>query len=346
MLISVFIIIYKNNKEKFTKAISFSLIGVILLYSTVFIALGKSHSYESDFILDQCINAGNKIQIEDDSFYRVDEFEGMDNTATFWGYKSVRFFHSCVSPSIMEFYPTVGVKRDVSSKPDFNLYTLRAFLSVKYVFANLEKDNQPTTLGLIHLYNKNGYAVYLNTNAINMGFTYENYITEEEYYELDETAREKILTSVIVLNSEQTEKYGHLLNHISLYDLDYTYNGFVNECALRNNNSCYEFIETKRGFYAKINSERNNLLFFSVPYDKGFKAYVNGVETEIEKVTVGFSAVKIPEGNVQIEFVYTPYGLNAGLIATISSILVLISYLVISKHLRKRGAFSVAEEEK
>lgn len=345
MILTILVVLFKNNREKFTKAVALSVVGTTLVYSIIFIALGKTHSYDDDFILDQCINAGENIDLNDGTFFRVDEYEGMDNTTLFWGYNSIRFFHSCVSPSIMEFYPTVGVKRDVSSKPGFNLYTLRAFLSVKYMFCNLEKDEQPSTQGFVHLDNMNGYAVYENTNFINMGYTYDYYITEDEYYELDESAREKLLVKAIVLTDAQVEKYGQYYKHLNPDNNNYSYNDFVEQCRKRNESSCYEFTETKRGFNAKINSSDANLLFFSVPFDKGFKAYINGVETEVERVTVGFSAVEIPEGEVEVEFVYTPAGLYTGLIITVISVLTLITYLAVSRKFKTKGDTNAAELE-
>ena len=340
-LLTLALILYKNNKEQFTKAISFALVGVILLYSIVFIALGKSHSYESDFVIDTCINGADNIDLEDDSFFRVDEYEGMDNTTLFWGYNSVRFFHSCVSTSIMEFYPTVGVKRDVSSKPDVKLYTLHSFLSVKYLFANAEKDKEPDTQGLLYHSIQNGFNVYENENFINMGYTFDKYITETEYYDLDESSREKLLVKAIVLNDEQVEKYGKYYTHLNTLYNDYSYSDFKEQCKLRNDNSCYEFKETKRGFTANINSDKESLLFFSVPYDEGFKAFVNGKETEIEKVTIGFSAVPITEGENEIEFVYTPTGLKTGCIITVISVLCYLGYLTISKKRKDKEVLDV-----
>ncbi len=339
-LLTLALILFKKDKEKLYKAVASSLVGVILLYSLIFIGLGKSHSYESDFIIDNCINGADKIDLEDDSFFRVDENEGMDNTALFWGYNSVRFFHSCVSTSIMKFYPTIGVKRDVSSKPDKKLYTLRSFLSVKYIFSNAEKE-EPEAKGLLYHSVQNGFNIYENENFINMGYTFDQYITETEYYDLDESSREKLLVKAIILTDEQADKYGKYYTHLDTVYNDYSYSDFEEQCKLRNENSCYEFTETKRGFTAKINSDKDTLLFLSVPYDKGFKAYVNGEETEIENVTIGFSAVTITEGENEIEFVYTPTGLKIGLVITVVSILCYLGYVTISKKRKEQDFLNV-----
>ena len=52
-----------------------------------------------------------------------------------------------VAPSIMAFYPEVGVKRDVNSKPDAENYALRGLLSVRYTLvARKRKKDLPGRL--------------------------------------------------------------------------------------------------------------------------------------------------------------------------------------------------------
>ena len=52
----------------------------------------------------------------------------------FWQVQSIQAFHSIVPGSLMEFYDSIGVQRDVASRPDTAHYGLRALTSVKYFF--------------------------------------------------------------------------------------------------------------------------------------------------------------------------------------------------------------------
>lgn len=336
LLLVLLIRFYGENKDKFLKAIKISVCIITVCYSILFITLGKTHSYDDKFILGQLINKGDAIVLGDeDEFYRVDEFKGMDNTPLFWGRRSIRFFHSCVSASIMEFYPTIGVKRDVSTKPDFDLYTLRAFLSTKYIFADITEEERVETEGFVYLETQNGYDILENENFIPMGFSYDKYITEEEYHSLSETYRERILTKAIVLKNKEAEKYNGILKHLDTDEIIWSYQNFQDDCETLKSHSCSNFTETKRGFTATFNSERDRLLFFSVPFDKGFRAFVNGVETPIINATIGFSAVEVKSGENKIEFVYTPEGLNEGAVITVSAALILAAYIVITKKKEK-----------
>ena len=75
------------------------------------------------------------------------------NNLGLWFDKScLQFFNSTVAPSIMRFYPEVGVKRDVNSKPDADNYALRGLLSVRYTLVAKEMcirdSGQPVGLGV------------------------------------------------------------------------------------------------------------------------------------------------------------------------------------------------------
>ena len=48
-----------------------------------------------------------------EGFYRLDAYECYDNISLWSGRPCLQFFNSTVEPSILEFYPSVGVKRDV-----------------------------------------------------------------------------------------------------------------------------------------------------------------------------------------------------------------------------------------
>ena len=70
-------------------------------------------------------------------------------------------------------------------------------------------------------------------------------------------------------------------------------------------------------------------MFFSVPFDEGWTATVNGKEAEIEKVNVGFMAVKVPEGASTIRFDYATPGLKAGIVISGGSLAILLIYILL-----------------
>lgn len=60
----------------------------------------------------------------EEPFARSDLYDSMDNLGMYWHLPNIQAFHSIVPASIMEFYPQVGVKRDVSSKPGIEYFPL------------------------------------------------------------------------------------------------------------------------------------------------------------------------------------------------------------------------------
>ena len=53
-----------------------------------------------------------------------------------------------------------------------------------------------------------------------------------------------------------------------------------------------------------VNAENEGILFFSIPYNIGWHAYVDGQEVEWLNVNVGFSGVRVNEGEHHVELRY------------------------------------------
>lgn len=76
-------------------------------------------------------------------------------------------------------------------------------------------------------------------------------------------------------------------------------------------------------------------LFLSVPYDKGFTAYVNGKETEISRTLGGFMAIRLSQGENDIEFSFSPTGFKMGVIISFAGVVMLALWLVLRKRAEK-----------
>lgn len=77
----------------------------------------------------------------------------------------------------------MGVKRDVSSKPDQKLYALRGLLSVEYVVVPQDKMSEFTekwgAYGYVYDHEDASLVYFRNENYVPMGFTYDKYILLE-----------------------------------------------------------------------------------------------------------------------------------------------------------------------
>lgn len=173
-----------------------------------------------------------------------------------------------------------------------------------------------------------GFELYENPHFIPMGFTYDYFIRVENFEKIKNDvnlkifASDRILIRDIILTDEQAERYSAILEE----DTDYPEEPMSEEEFYRLSDeraatACTTFTYDPSGYQATINMSRDNLVFFSIPWDKGFTAYVDGVETPIEKVDYDFMAILVPEGEHSIRFVWKPYGIEAGIAASIAGIL-------------------------
>ncbi len=214
----------------------------------------------------------------------------------------------------------------------------------------------------------NRYIVLENECFIPMGFTFDYFIDSSSIVKIDiskekelddETKnspfanrssfdrkrmnegvfkRQMLLLKGIWLDEEQIEKYSDILSPLpeELFN-DTSVEAYITDCKNRKAQSGYYFKPTDEGFISKINLERDNLVFYSVPYDESFTAYVDGKEVEIENVFNGLCAVKVPQGDHTIEFIYTVSGLDTGIIISIISAVLFIGYIAVVTLTKKKN---------
>ena len=358
-LISLAALIYlftfcRTSRRRFQRSAMVALSVVTVLYSIYFIALGKTQSeYTWDHLIPYNLNGGEDVDLPDLQECRSDFYESLDNAGMFWEIPTIQAFHSIVPGSVMEFYDSIGVQRDVASRPDTSHYGLRALTSVHWLFDDDhdsdffagEDMSDPAMPGWAYYGNANGYDIWENQYYIPMGFSYDYYITRSEYNALNEGSenaigdRELAMLRAIVIEDDRVQYYEGILEHLPESMRSFTENGYLQDCLDRRTRSCSSFTYTNTGFTAQIDSTQEQIIFFSVPYEAGWSAAVNGEPVAIEKVNVGFMAVVVPEGDsVTIEFTYRTPGLALGFGITLVSLALLVAYLMLMNRVRPRPA--------
>jgi uncharacterized membrane protein YfhO len=285
---------------------------------------------------------------DDNTFYRIDTSENVDNWCMFWGLSSMRTFHSVVPSSIMDFYTTIGQTRDVASRMPTSLYALRSMFSVRYYFDRA--DNKPASEtvnglnGFDYIGTQNDFNIYENQYWIPMGFTYDYYTDTDTVNNVQDTRRPNVLLEAVVLDDAAKGRYMDILKKYEYNSADVAQDHFEEVCAEKRAASCYYFKESTNGFDAKINLEDDKLLFFSVPYEEGWTATVNGEEVQIDKANYGFMAIRCPAGESDIHFEYKTAGLSAGKKISAAGVGVFIVYMAVSfVYDRKRKPANAAE---
>ena len=327
--------------------------AAVLVFACVFamvhIGIGKFGQWYTDSdLVEQDTNALLLKNDLPEGDYRIDTYKIHDNIGMWLDKSCLQYFGSTAAPSILSFYPGLGVKRDVRSEPEITNYALRGLLSVEYLITTPEKRESfedEADEGWTYLADVDGYTLYHNDNYVPMGFTYDYYVTEATYEASIKTLRSNLLLRALVLEDEDVEKYSSYLTELpdALLD-DLHYDSYTQDCADRRAHSCSVFQMNNAGFHAEITLDKANLVFFSVPYDDGFTAYVNGEKTGILRVDEGLMAVLCPAGTSSIDFVYQAAGLSASRVVTAVAIPVWVVYVACFVRRKRRSTGTPAED--
>ena len=318
-------------------------------FTMVHIGIGKFGQWHTDSdLVEQDTNALLLKNDLPEGDYRIDTYKIHDNIGMWLDKSCLQYFGSTAAPSILSFYPGLGVKRDVRSEPEITNYALRGLLSVEYLITTPEKRESfkdEADAGWTYLADVDGYTLYHNDNYVPMGFTYDYYVTEATYETSIKTLRSNLLMRALVLTDEDVAQYGKYLTELSEDMLnDLHYDSYTQDCADRRAHSCSVFQMNNAGFHAEITLDKANLVFFSVPYDDGFTAYVNGEKTDILRVDEGLMAVLCPAGASSIDFVYQAAGLSASRVVTAVAIPVWVVYVACFVRRKRRSTGTPAEE--
>ena len=338
-----------RQDSRFAQRMTAAVLVFACVFTMVHIGIGKFGQWYTDSdLVEQDTNA---LQLKNDlpeGDYRIDTYKIHDNIGMWLDKSCLQYFGSTAAPSILSFYPGLGVKRDVRSEPEITNYALRGLLSVEYLITTPEKRESfedEADEGWTYLADVDGYTLYHNDNYVPMGFTYDYYVTEATYEASVKTLRSNLLLRALVLEDEDVEKYSSYLTELpdALLD-DLHYDSYTQDCADRRAHSCSVFQMNNAGFHAEITLEKPNLVFFSVPYDDGFTAYVNGEKTDILRVDEGLMAVLCPAGASSIDFVYQAAGLSASRVVTAVAIPVWVVYVACFVRRKRRSTGTPAEE--
>ena len=340
--------IWRQN-SRFAQRMTAAVLVFACVFTMVHIGIGKFGQWHTDSDLVEQDN--NALLLKNDlpeGDYRIDTYKIHDNIGMWLDKSCLQYFGSTAAPSILSFYPGLGVKRDVRSEPEITNYALRGLLSVEYLITTPEKRESfedEADEGWTYLADVDGYALYHNDNYVPMGFTYDYYVTEATYQTSIKTLRSNLLMRALVLTDEDVAQYGKYLTELSEDMLnDLHYDSYTQDCADRRANSCSVFQMNNAGFHAEITLDKTNLVFFSVPYDDGFTAYVNGEKTDILRVDEGLMAVLCPAGASSIDFVYQAAGLSASRVVTAVAIPVWVVYVAYFVRRKRRSTGTPAEE--
>ena len=329
------------------------IVAFICVFSVLFnwytIRLGRSldnpNSLQTSIVVDKAIKGIDEMDLSDAkaTYCRVDAANSIDNLCIYWEIPPLQTFNSTVSQSIFNLYDSLHIERIENSRIQAGYYALRSFLSVKkaydYYYYYYDSDKGCKIDGWKQAGEDHGFQVYENTNFINMGFSYDEYITYSEYESFPYDKREKALLKYLIVSDDNENEISTMLKHGDLQSEEFTYDAFVEDCKERERSIFRDFAITKTGFQSNVLSDKDNFVLYSVPYDKGWSATVNGKPVEIIKSNVGFMSVLCQKGNNEVAFSYSTPGLKSGFLVSVISALLLVLWICFEDKLFKKREF-------
>ena len=301
--------------------------------SIVMLAIGKGDAVTSHRVMNMGLNGHfDTIAADKDDVYRIDMYNKddtrcMDNFPMYWQIPTIQSFQSVVSGSIFSFYDLLGIDRSVASRPDISYEGLRVLTSCKYLLAYTDEEKLDVP-GHTYLTTENEFDIYVNDNYVPMGFAYNYYLTDENIASCDKNKVDRLLLNGVYLSEEQIEKYKDILSPLpESMPLPNSETELAAAAERLKKNVCSSFVRDNYGFTAAFSEESDRLVFFSIPWDAGWSATVNGTPVEIENVSGGMMAVRVPAGESEIRFDYETPGLKTGLVITFGALILWIGYL-------------------
>ena len=347
-----FIWVQYRRRPMLARRLTAAVLAFGCLYSITHISIGKFAQWtnDADWRTQQYEDAralGEKLP---EGAYRIDDYECYDNVGLWMGKSCLQFFNSTVSPSIMEFYPQFGVKRDVRSEPGVEDYALRGLLAVKYTVtpvADAADFEEKAGDDWVYWGAEGSLAVYENKYALPMAYGYEYYVTEEQFEGVPENQRANLLLRAVVLSEEQISAWGDVLAPLP-EDLltGFSKEAYHQDVASRQAQGAAEVSLDSRGLSARFDLQEETVVLLAVPYDPGFTVTVNGEETPVEKVDGGLCAVRIPAGEVDLRLDHFTFGLSQSLAAAALSVALFAGYLVWHRRRKAKRAWAKPAPEK
>lgn len=245
--------------------------------------------------------------IDDDSFYRVDYFN-WPNSNLWFNNNGISSYISTMHPSLYKIYKELDLLEYNITKYTDKQNEFKDVVGTKYLITINIGDKFEPKGNYEKLYRVENFVVYKNLDYRPIGYTYNKYISLEEYKSLP-SVEEKVdaYKESLILDSKYIEKYKDIIN-----------NGTVSYADTK--------LE-KSTVISNIHLEQENLVFYAIPYDRDFEAYVNNEKAEIIEVGNGFMAVKANAGDNKIVIKYKNTYIKTGIIIGIISIICLIIYV-------------------
>jgi len=284
----------------------------------------QSGVYTLDQIAEPTLGA---LEIDESSEYkRIDYGRRLRNYGLLRGHSSLTCFSSLRTSTVGRFVSMAGFGYDESTTvaPPDQQGAIRALLSVTEYHRFDESETIPD--GFVYDREENGFQVYVNPNAVPMGFL-QTTVTGTHHQRMDSETVGTVLLAAAALDDAYLTRFSDRMNALDVYNIP----DWQQSAARLRENACDRFETTRSGFTAHINAREAGLVIFTIPHDKGFSATLDGKKTEIIPCDVSFMSVWVEPGEHEIAFTYPTRMLAPGIVMSLLAAAVLGTYVILAK---------------
>lgn len=302
---------------------------------------------------DYTNDAVNYLNSYDKSIYRIDKsYDSViseyghtpsNNDALAQGYRGLKSYNANNQPNYIRFLINsgifvrylaapipVGTKPDNIKYIDFHYingvgdrYLLQSFLGVKYY---LTKSDDTTKLPTYYHYQTNidNINIYKNEFYLPFGFTFDSFITQDEFMQLDNSMKDLALLSFAVV--DHPNELSGILNKNNAKILS----------NIKTQKDISDLIKIRRADVLKIqhykddnikgsiNVSRNKILILTIPYDQGWEVFVDNNKVVPIRINNGLIGVKLTSGSHNIVLKYFPPKMLLGIAISFFTLFLLI----------------------
>ena len=263
---------------------------------------------------------------EESGYKRIDYGRRLRNYGLLRGHSSLTCFSSLRTSTVGKFVSMAGFGYDESTTvmPPDSQGAVRALLSVTEYHQFDEGETIPE--GFVYDREENGFRVYVNPNAVPMGFL-QTTVTGTHHQRMDSETVGSVLLAAAALDDVYLERFRDRMDVLDVYSIP----AWQESAARLRENACDRFEVTRSGFTAHINAKEAGLVVFTIPHDKGFSATVDGAKTEIIPCDVSFMGIWVEPGEHEIVFTYRTRMLTLGIVMSAMAAAVLGAYVILAK---------------
>lgn len=299
----------------------------IVLHGVYFIQMGSQVDRKNYGDLHRLIKEGSTY-FGDQEFYRIDYLSPHSNLSLYLNTPGIKSFTSLISPRVLPLYESLGNPRTgvtTSQKPAQAAY--RILTSVRYYLG--EVGEEVAIQGFTPKGKVGRFTRYENSNYLQLGLFYSQYMTREEFEALPQKDRDVALVKALVLSPEQISRYGTSVIPIPKESLqDNSYDSLMTEVTYKKEKESQNLRYEGNTLTLDMKSDIPGMIFISVPYSEGWKASLNGKTVKVEEVSLGLMAIPAEAGENHLRMSYQPILATFGLIATGIFFGVSILYLI------------------